>query len=154
MRRMFSEKQIKEFIQYLSTDIAQQQISALAVRKIPAPESTTLTDEEIALIQDGVFIEGEFLNFKNPVLFPAGESATLIRGIIICTNATAGASMLGCYSINKSAKTISVLQNTIPQVNLQSINQFNGKSVPSYPANTGTFVLKCVDGVLTWVEEV
>ena len=34
-----------------------------------------------------------------------------------------------------------------------AFGRFNGKTIPTYPSNTGTFVLKCVDGVLTWVAE-
>lgn len=30
---------------------------------------------------------------------------------------------------------------------------FKGKLLPAYPSNTGTFVLKCIDGTLTWVQE-
>ena len=31
--------------------------------------------------------------------------------------------------------------------------KMSGKEWPSNPSNTGTFTLKCVDGVLTWVQD-
>ena len=55
------------------------------VKYITAPESTTLTDEEIANIIDGVFIEGTFLGYKNPVLFPAGDNGSSYKGLILST---------------------------------------------------------------------
>lgn len=38
-------------------------------------------------------------------------------------------------------------------ISLANIGWINGKEIPAYPSNTGTFVLKCVNGVLTWVQE-
>ena len=148
MRRMFSEKQIKEFIQFLSTDIAQTQINAMAVRKMAAPESTTLTDDEVEMIKGGVFIEGEFLGYKNPVLLPPKDGETNYAGLVITGTG------LKAYQIVKSTKVISLYAVTVRVSELASIGYFNGKNVPNFPSNTGTYTLKCVDGVLTWVEDV
>lgn len=55
------------------------------VNVIAPPASTTLTDEEISQINEGVFINGEFLGFKNPVLFPSIQNPSgefLSTGII------------------------------------------------------------------------
>lgn len=35
----------------------------------------------------------------------------------------------------------------------ENVAYVNGKAIPAYPSNTGTFVLKCVNGTLTWVQE-
>ena len=144
MRRMYSDKQIKE----ISKLISESRIEDLAVRKIPAPSSTTLTDEQIAYINDGVFIEGTFLGLTNPVLFPTNTTGTNLRGMYITGE------KVGCYTINSESKIISLVVNTTRRIDLNSIGAINGKTLPEYPASTGTFVLKCVDGVLTWVEEV
>ena len=148
MRRMFSEKQIQGLAQEQALDISVEKINELAVRKISAPESTTLTDEEIETINKGIFIEGTFLGYTNPVLFPTLETGSAYRGILI-----AGSS-LGVYVINKTTKGISLVSETTKLLNARSIGSVNGKSLPDYPADSGTFVLKCVDGTLTWVEEV
>ena len=59
----------------------------------------------------------------------------------------------GSLSINVSTKVITILGSATKSQYLRSIYSINGKEIPDYPANTGTFVLKCIDGVLTWVAE-
>jgi len=34
-----------------------------------------------------------------------------------------------------------------------NIETINGKTLPAYPPDEGTFIPKCINGVLTWVEE-
>ena len=130
MRRMFSEKQLNK--QY--------------VKIIPAPESTTLTDDQIAQFTSGVHVEGSFLGFTNPFF-----NAPIFVGSTYYGQFTAG-QYIGAYQIN-SSKTISTISKTTKSITLRSISEINGKTLPNDPANTGTFTLKCVDGSLAWVED-
>ena len=36
---------------------------------------------------------------------------------------------------------------------INKVEQLNGKTIPPYPASTGSFTLKCVNGTLTWVAD-
>ena len=143
------------------------------VKIIEAPESTTLTDDEISSIIKGVFVNGAFLGYTNPVFFPALDSALNNTYTGYAFGCTATHMHLFKYVIDKSSKVISVATNAILSMDTYgnlTINQagggqlsiasattgtvnFRNKAIPVYPANTGTFVLKCVDGVLTWVAE-
>ena len=56
------------------------------------------------------------------------------------------------YRINLSGKNFALSSyNYIQYYNVESIN---GKNIPQYPSNTGTFTLKCVNGTLTWIEDI
>ena len=148
MRRMFSEKQIEEMIEKgTSIEELKPILEGSFVKIMDAPESTTLTDEEIAQIIEGTFIEGSFLGRNNPVLCPADDLTSIYRGMFIASNT------IGVYEINKSSKVISLNSATVQTIALRSVSSLNGKNIPTYPASTGTFVLKCVDGALTWVAE-
>lgn len=103
------------------------------VKYIAAPESTTLTDEQIADIIDGVFVEGTFLGYKNPVLFPAGDNGSSYKGIIISTYGDAGASSIQIYSINKGTKIISTTGDRM--LTLGNIYSLNGQFIPDFPDN-------------------
>ena len=132
MRRMFSEKQLNE--KY--------------VKVIPAPKSTTLTDDQIAQITSGMHVEGSFLGYPNPMFFPAEESSNAWTGIF------QSGVYVRVYGINKTSKVIALVASTVGVVALQSIAQINGKTLPVHPSNTGTFTLKMVDGSLAWVEDI
>ena len=143
-----------EFVDYVGYQVKTATITANSnieadniVRKIPAPESTTLTDDQIAAIMNGIFIDGTFLGLSNPVLLPLNESGGNYRGMYITGE------KIGAFTINKTTKLISLTAATTLRIDLNSIGAINGKTLASYPESTGTFVLKCVDGVLTWVEE-
>ena len=135
MRRMFSEKQLNE--KY--------------VKIIPAPKSATLTDEEMELITKGVFIEGIFLNYVNPVFFPSTLSSGTYYGMVITS--TDGLPFIRSYIINASTKEITLQTNFQRRIYLRNIADINGKPLPTDPSNTGTFTLKMVDGNLAWVED-
>lgn len=120
------------------------QIDASKVAKMPAPASTTLTDEEIDMIKDGVFIEGDFLNKTNMVLFPAKEYSGYYSGIFIAT------SEIGTYQITKSSKVIGLIPVSSHTFDLRSISQINGKPVPNYPSSDVYKQLVCDNGTLKW----
>lgn len=156
MRKMFSQKQIEEMISEGS--LTPQQVYEMLVGKyvriMDAPESTTLSEEEANRIIEGTFIDGDFLNLKNPVFFPARLIADTIYTSVVIGYRTGGDCFIGTYQITKVGNIISLRASTNKSIDLGSIDIFNGKNVPNYPSDTGTFILKCVDGTLTWVEEV
>ena len=153
MKRMWSKNELKNLSTQIATIISTELISSLAVTKIDPPSSTTLTDEEIEKITSGAFIQGEFLGIKNPVLFPAYESAGIYRGLVISVKQNT-VPIITAYYITVATKVISLYNVNSPAISLDSMGYMNGKQIPSYPANEGTFVLKCVNGTLTWVEEI
>ena len=104
------------------------------VKIIDAPESTTLTDEQIADIINGVFINGVFLNYKNPVLFPAGDSGSYYKGVIMSGYPDAGAFSIQIYRINKTTKEIAATDGD-RIVTLGGIYSLNGKFIPDFPYN-------------------
>lgn len=125
------------------------------VNVIDAPASTTLDDDTIEKIKEGVFINGEFLDFKNPMFFPSNTGE---YGVVIGPRRSNNNVIFGEYSINPSTKVISVTSayfecTYFGKMNITSVANINDKAVPAYPSNTGTFTLKCVDGVLTWVQD-
>ena len=146
---MFSKEQLIKLIQ--DNSLSEQEVMELLIGKyvkiMEAPESTTLTEEEYENIKGGVFIQGEFLTYTNPILCPCASSGSVRRGLLIAGNE------LAVYGINNSTREISLLIASTGVLSLRSLNSINGKEIPSYPANSGTFTLKCVDGVLTWVED-
>ena len=124
------------------------------VNVIDAPASTTLNDDEYSKFQDGVFINGDFLELKNPVFFPVNlqtSASQLIGGYIACKGNNY---KIGTYKIN-SSKVISINSENIT-LDYYGNLLLNGKQYPPYPADltNKTYVLKLVNGVLTWVEEV
>lgn len=119
------------------------------VRIMNAPSSTTLNDEQIEVIKEGVFIDGEFLGFHNPVLFPpASAILDFHRGIIM--GQKSGVATIQTYQI-RNTKVIELFDQFL--FDILNLRQLNGKTIPTYPSDTGTFTLKCVDGVLTWVAD-
>lgn len=125
------------------------------VKKISAPESTTLTDEQIKDITDGVFLEGNFLGYVNPIMGPAlfyggEEGKDYAKGAVI-----AGGGIIGGYLITMATKVITATGPTSPIVQINSVSTINGSKyyvIPTVPAS-GTHVLKAVNGTLTWVAE-
>ena len=125
------------------------------VNVIDAPASTTLTDEELNLFKEGVFINGTFAGLNNPVIFPAKPySDTLLVGIV-CGGGSAAKQYFYYYKIENKVFSLdnAIICFEYFQLTLSKVSELNGKAVPNYPSNTGTFTLKCVDGVLTWVQD-
>ena len=128
------------------------------VKIMEAPESTTLSEDEIAIITEGVFINGNFLGFKNPILSPAISIGDAYYGIVIGTEGSGGVGYIQTYTINAS-KVINKQSNRLlingPANAVQVPDSFaiKGKAWPTNPAVTGSFTLKCVNGTLTWVAD-
>ena len=112
--------------------------------------SNTLTQDQYDLITNGkpTLIKGTIFGRNNIALFPVQDIGNHYRGLAISSG-----TRVGTILIQKSTLEISLDSLTVGTISLDSIKEINGKTIPSYPSNTGTFVLKCVDGVLTWVAE-
>jgi hypothetical protein len=112
----------------------------------------TLSDTQFALITNGkpTLIKGTLFNNNNNCLFhPSYERGESIFLFGFCERLGLTCDIL--VSINQTTKVISF--STARFYNIGSLYAINGKVLPNYPSNTGTFVLKCVDGTLTWVAE-
>lgn len=118
---------------------------------LDAPSSTSLSADEIATISKGCVINGTFLGLVNPLFIAAAEQWGIYFGLVIGVNATNRQPQIQQYQIQGG--TIALRADTQQQLDIHNINSLNGKAVPAYPSNTGTFVLKCVNGTLTWVAE-
>lgn len=123
------------------------------VNVIDAPSSTTLTDEQIAQIGEGVFINGSILGYKNPTIYPFGNFGDNVGGIIIGKVGTTNDVDIAGYIINPSKQIGTYPVGQYNNLNLRNLKSVNGKNIPNYPADTGTFTLKCINGTLTWVED-
>jgi len=129
------------------------------VRIMDAPSSTTLTDEQIAQIIDGVFIEGAFLGYKNPVLLPATQLTsenddyvgTFIVGQEYYGQYEWRGCILGIYIISKNTKVISRM-STMPLYYAVGAAKWmlKGKAIPNYPADTAIGQLICRKGALEY----
>ena len=111
--------------------------------------NNTLTQDQYDLITNGkpTLISGTLLSKNNAIWEHqlTGETSEIFfyRASL----------EIGVVLVNKSTRAITYRSAEQRNIRLQSVDTFNGKSIPAYPSNTGTFVLKCVDGVLTWVAE-
>lgn len=159
----------KDVIEVPSMEDITSMLIGKYVRIMVTPSSTgsevVLTDEQIAQIMEGCFIEGMFLGIKNPIFYPTDEDQTapdFICGIMIGIDRSYPNRphlVTYEYEIDKATKVIKKVYKYV-DINIYAggqaidlVDTFNKKSVPKYPANTGTFTLKCVNGTLTWVAD-
>ena len=109
--------------------------------------NNTLTQAQFDLITNGkpTLILGIYLGYKNLIIISYwNEYATTWRSMAISQG------QMFSVLLNTTTMTLSTGSNDLV---LNNIAKLNNKTLPNYPANTGTFVLKCVDGTLTWVQE-
>ena len=116
------------------------------VRIIDAPTSTTLTDDLLEIFKEGVFVQGNFLNMKNPLFFPAQvaySDPTGFQGICIGVEHRGElgheGTALHFYEIN-SSKAISKRNTALFFDHNQSLLISSNliiyeKTYPSYPTN-------------------
>jgi len=162
---MFSENQLEELIKKYAPEIKPEDIQDMFdegevslggkyVRIMGAPTSTTLTNEQVEQIQEGVFINGNFLGYKNPILLPFGtQSYNVNYGIIIGVDTSTGRiTEFATYYID-SDKKITKGNVFLSMNGYNSKMNIQGKQIPAYPSDTGTFTLKMVNGTLTWVAD-
>jgi len=108
-----------------------------------------LTDEQIAKIINGkpTKIFGTYLEVSNPFIISVQDAGTFYRGWY------AGDNKLCVFTLNKTSKVISKQAGYTQTQNLECIYSINGKTLPAYPSNTGTFVNKMINGTWSWAEE-
>ena len=132
------------------------------VRIMDAPTSITLTNEQVLAIKEGIFFNGNlvysaYTTFKNPIFLPYIEIGSDKRGVMITTSSVYNLTCMYLYNINLSneltIKESGIRWNEYEKLAIHNLSQLNGKGFPDYPADTGTFTLKCVNGVLTWVQD-
>ena len=114
--------------------------------KIISPSSNVLTDEEYNILVAnncvlGTTISGLDWAEAGTILTKPFEYNGSLRGMYIRN------SKIGTYLVTISTKTIG---NGATDIVLNQVAQFNGKAVPTYPANSGTFNLQIVDGTIQW----
>ena len=132
------------------------------VKVMDAPSSTTLTDEQIALFEKGIFVNGTFLDVLNPVFYPItnGEGCVMYKS-------SHGGLVIGLYAINPTTKVIDLRPESNGYIEIDKINgvrlgvnvgsvSIKGINIPDVPndASTKTYIPKLVNGTLTWVEEI
>ena len=162
MRRMFSENQLIELIKKYGGDIdkIKEELLGSFVRIMDAPKSTTLTDEQIAQIREGVFINGNFLGYHNPILIPAQPVGVLdgyYGGLLIgTTEYPQQGPVIKGFSINTS-KVIAASTNEISfnvgysgRITIKGLYSLNDKLFPNYPSNDNIGHLICRKGTLQW----
>lgn len=147
-------------------DIVKGNLAGQYVRVIPAPASTTLTDDEYNAIKEGVFINGTLLGIKNPILFPFGAYNGNDYGVAIGCPSVGDQgkyTYIKAYAIS-SAKVISVtsadfsIENTTGAVSIGNLSipyslKIKDKNFPNYPtSNTTTKFLQIgkYGGNLSW----
>lgn len=117
--------------------------------------SQTLTEEQFSLFTNGklTLIKGTYNNFVNALIMPTNQIAGtytlgMIIGRVINGNVT-----ISSYYLNNTTRTLYYYAQSDRINAIGGIKTLNGKDVPAYPANTGTFNLKQIDGTLTWTKE-
>ena len=134
-------------------DIANSKLNVINASDIV---SNTLTEAQLALFRNGkpTIILGRFLDIDNGLYLTASNyQTTTYQGLLFgAKDDSYQRQRITGYEINKNTRVIS-LSSISKLINYEKVNQLNGKDVPDYPSSTGTFVLKCVNGTLTWVAE-
>lgn len=111
--------------------------------------------EKLALLDEGCQIIGTVGTVNNPILFPRHNYGSYHQGIAIGDSIgpfIGSWEVVGSTPADGSGINLRESNGGIRIID-SKVRSINGKTIPDYPSNTGTFVLKCVNGVLTWVAE-
>ena len=108
--------------------------------------NNTLTQEQYNLITNGkpTLIKGVWSSYNNLILLPPRDNSTYFEYAGFDRYKT---TKIVVYSDKR------ITTSTAAFIQLQNIDWINGKAIPGYPSNTGTFNLKQIDGTLTWTKE-
>ena len=138
------------------------------VRIIDAPESSTLTDDEIEIFKEGIFINGDFVGVHNPVFFPYDDvgKTGIVIGNTLDSYGPNRRTRIAIYRIS-SGKEVQIsnfgeislkrVDDSNTEIDVSSTNlKIKGKKLPDYPADasTKTYLLKLVNGLWTFVEDI
>lgn len=121
------------------------------VRIINASDlSSPLTAEQVEILKQGVFVNGNYAGFINPVIFPFER--TYSTGFIMGRGGD-GHSKISVYNITSSNVFQILVDRFISYYNYRQ--WLFGNQYPSLPQDQTdkTYALKLVNGTLTWVEE-
>ena len=99
---------------------------------IAAPTSTTLTDEQIAIISNGCRINGTFLGLTNPVFLPTSTPQfDEIAGVVY--EGKGLSPMFAVYSINTNSKVINLyIGSQASRLKINCVNNINGVNINQY----------------------
>ena len=135
------------------------------VEIMPPPESSTLTEEEQEKVKDGVFIEGDYANLKNPLFFPSGILSAGDRyfGVVCGTDLSdyeKNPLIFKSYMLGNASRLLGIgvdLFSIDPQgerVKILKGLEIYGKGFPNYPNNASgkTFHFTLDDNSVTWHE--
>lgn len=117
--------------------------------------NNTLTDAQYTLLTNGkpTLIKGTFSSLNSPLMFCTSiESNNAISAVLIGENQYRQTQFLK-ISINTTTKLISYFNYNGIKLSYQGKLILSEKAFPDYPSNTGTFVLKQVNGTLAWKGE-
>lgn len=108
--------------------------------------NNTLTQEQYNLITNGkpTLIKGTWSTYNNLILLSPRDNSTYFEYLGIDRYKTTKIVVYNDKRITTSSAAF---------IQLQNIDWINGKAIPGYPSNTGTFNLKQIDGTLTWTKE-
>ena len=136
-----------EYVQIGGQDLSNFATKDEAFNTINASDivDNTLTQAQYDLITNGkpTLIKGDW-NGVSILFKPYLGGADFIKGWCIANDT------LTSYQVFRTSKQIGLNGKSNYVAGVYS---FNGKVIPAYPSNTGTFVPKCINGTLTWVEE-
>ena len=150
----------KKLVDFATTDQAFNVINVADMT-----DSTHFTADQITLLSNGkpTRIIGLLGGNRNNVLFTSiQDSGTYLNVMFTYANSDTDKGISYCQ-ITKSNGFVNIRGNAVKFGNNRiDINVDNGttnsiyiqgKKLPDNPPDTGTFVLKCIDGTLTWVAE-
>lgn len=123
------------------------------VKWINAPQGDTLTDQERDWIINGVFVNGDFLGYKNPVLFPASKSGNYYYGVIAGPYEGTSYTIIGQYQINPDNSIVE--RGVYGNIELRCIKVLNGAAIPEYPSSPTNRkkIVYNTDNTLQWIDD-
>lgn len=117
--------------------------------------NNTLTQEQYNLITNGkpTLIKGVYNNYEDTIILPTeARSGTYTLGMFL-GRADSDGQIVGGYYLHNVNRSLYYYAQSDKVNRLGGIKSLNGKDLPAYPSNTGTFNLKQIDGTLTWTKE-
>jgi hypothetical protein len=126
----------------------------------------TLTQDQLNLIKNGKFtiIKGTLLNHTDTTIIRIKDSSNVSQYGYVCLVITTAGVNFGIAKMLISSNLVISFQNeefiayadywgtgnTYLRAGYINTNRFNGKQLPNYPSNTGTFDFRCVGGTLSY----
>jgi len=123
--------------------------------------NNTLTQAQYDLITNGkpTLIKGTILGITNLLLVKQSHSTgggglDRILGIYPENYGVIKESLFNINSSFVISKYLDLLEFNANKMNISNIGYVNGKLIPAYPSNTGTFGFKSINGTLSWENEI